>query len=147
MLDEVDIVARIILADWVAPDSPAQVGPRLAQVKISERPVLGPAGEPEVGEVVADVRHDVGLGREQVFQGLHAGRQIVDPSLRGRGGRCSQPLPAVTRPGRRYATIVRLIMIIFKLLLTSSGAGLPAFSRAIDPTGSWRLGACRQGPR
>ena len=37
--------------------------------------------------MVADVRHHVGLGGEQILQGLDPGRQVIRLRLRRRGGR------------------------------------------------------------
>ena len=63
-------------------DGPVEVQLGLGQTEVRERPVLGRAGEPQVREVIADVRHHVRLGGEQVLKSLHTSGQVLRRRLR-----------------------------------------------------------------
>ncbi len=73
------------------------------EVEVGERPVLGPAGEPQVREVIADVRHHVRLGGDQILDGLDASRQVLRRRLRRCGGRSLLAAASRLSRGRRRA--------------------------------------------
>ena len=77
---------------------PAQPHTRLIGIELRERPVLGVRGEPEIVEVVRDLRHRGGLARHDALEPLDFGAQRRGIVTRGR--RCL--LCGTGRPGRRF---------------------------------------------
>ena len=94
------------------PDRPAEVRLGLGEVEVGERPVLGLAGEPEVGEVVAHVGHDVRLVGDQILEGLDPGGQDLGRRVGRRGRRGPLAAAHAHRQGERERAGIRRLRVV-----------------------------------
>ncbi len=138
----------IIFADRDAADGPAEVRPGFAEVEVGERPVLGPAGEPQVRKVIADVRHHVRLGGDQILDSLDASGQVLRRRLRRCGGRsllaAAQGCHEDEREhGQRHASPRSCSHFSSITIRVWACADSPSLGR----TGLTVWAACREGPR
>src|SRR4029079_2441985 len=84
---QIDVASVQVLPDRADENGPLNVLSCLFKVELGQGPVLLVACEPEIGPVVPDVGHRVGLGRDERLQSLDVS---VSAASLGLGGRWSR---------------------------------------------------------